>query len=58
MTHEFDRARVIRDEDGNWLCLHIKNAPMARNECGQLKEGKRYQAVIKPARRSYVCRNL
>lgn len=24
MTHEFDRARVIRDEDGNWLCLHIK----------------------------------
>ncbi len=52
MTHEFDRARVIRDEDGNWLCLHIKNAPMARNECGQLKEGKRYQAVIKPARRS------
>ena len=47
MTHEFDRARVIRDEDGNWLCLHIKNAPMARNECGQMQQGKAYQAEIK-----------
>lgn len=47
MTHEFDRARVMRDGDGNWLCLHIKNAPMARNECGQMQQGKAYQAEIR-----------
>lgn len=46
MTHEFDRAEVRRDDGGNWLCLHIKNAPMARNECGQMKKGV-YQAEIK-----------
>ena len=46
MTHEFDRAEVRRDEFGNWLCLHVKNAPMARNECGQMKKGV-YQAEIK-----------
>lgn len=21
MTHEFDRARVVRDESGNWLSI-------------------------------------
>lgn len=47
MTHEFDAAEVRRDERGAWLCLHIKNAPMARNECGQMKPGKLYQAEIK-----------
>ena len=47
MTHEFDRARVIRDESGNWLCLHVKNAPMARVECEQMKEGKLYSAEVK-----------
>ena len=47
MTHEFDRARVIRDESGSWLCLHIKNAPMARVECEQMKEGKVYCAEVK-----------
>lgn len=46
MTHEFDRAEVRRDDGGNWLCLHVKNAPMARNECGQMKKGV-YQAEIK-----------
>lgn len=50
MTHEFDRAEVRRDDGGNWLCLHIKNAPMARNECGQMKPDKLYQAEIKPKR--------
>ena len=44
MTHEFDRARVVRDESGNWLCLHVKNAPMARVECEQMKEGSLYTA--------------
>ena len=39
MTHEFDRAHVVHNDLGNWLCLHIKNAPMARVECEQLKEG-------------------
>lgn len=52
MTHKFDRAEVRRDDNGNWLCLHIKNAPMARNECDNLKDGKTYQAVIKPDTRS------
>ena len=47
MTHEFDRAEVRRDEGGNWLCLHIKNAPMARNECGQIRPGREYCAEIK-----------
>ena len=47
MTHEFDRAEVRRDESGNWLCLHIKNAPKARNECAQMQDGKIYQADIK-----------
>lgn len=46
MTHEFDRAEVRRDDGGNWLCLHIKNAPMARHECRQMKKGT-YQAEIK-----------
>lgn len=50
MTHEFDRAEVRRDDNGNWLCLHVKNAPMARNECGQMKPEKLYQAEIKPKR--------
>jgi hypothetical protein len=27
MTHEFDRAQVVHNDLGNWLCLHIKNAP-------------------------------
>ena len=40
MTHEFDRAQVVHNDLGNWLCLHIKNAPMARVECEQMKEGK------------------
>lgn len=52
MTHEFDRAEVRRDESGNWLCLHIKNAPKARNECDNLKPDKTYSAVIKLAPRS------
>lgn len=47
MTHEFDTAKVIRNEYGNWLCLHIKNAPMARVECEQMKDGKAYCAEIK-----------
>lgn len=47
MTHEFDRARVTRDESGSWLCLHVKNAPMARVECEQMKEGKLYCAEVK-----------
>ena len=46
MTHEFDSAEVRRDDRGAWLCLHVKNAPMARNECGQMKKGT-YQAEIK-----------
>ena len=50
MTHEFDRARVIRDEVGNWLCLHVKNAPMARAECEQMKEGKTYTAKVEKKR--------
>lgn len=55
MTHEFDRARVIRDEGESWLCLHIKNAPMARAECEQMKEGKLYCAEVK---RKYDKRGL
>ena len=47
MTHEFDRAKVVHDDLGNWLCLHIKNALMARGECEQLKEGKTYTAEVK-----------
>ena len=47
MTHEFDRARVVHNEGGNWLCLHIKNAPMARVECEQMKDGKLYCAEVK-----------
>ena len=47
MTHEFDRAQVVHNDLGNWLCLHIKNAPMARVECEQMKEGKTYIAEIK-----------
>ena len=47
MTHEFDMAKVIRNDLGNWLCLHIKNAPMARVECEQMKEGKTYTAEVK-----------
>lgn len=47
MTHEFDRAQVVHNDLGNWLCLHIKNAPMARVECEQLKEGKTYTAEVK-----------
>ena len=47
MTHEFDRARVVHDEGGSWLCLHVKNAPMARVECEQMKKGKLYCAEVK-----------
>lgn len=48
MTHLFDKAAVRRAEDGkSWLCLRIKNAPMARNEAGQMKAGKTYAAEIK-----------
>lgn len=47
MTHEFDRAHVAHNDFGNWLCLHIKNAPMARVECEQMKNGKVYTAEIK-----------
>lgn len=47
MIHEFDAAEVRRDAHGAWLCLHVKNAPMARNECGQMKPGKAYLAEIK-----------
>lgn len=47
MTHEFDRAQVVHNDLGNWLCLHIKNAPMARVECEQLEEGKTYTAEVK-----------
>ena len=47
MTHEFDRAQVVHNDLGNWLCLHIKNAPMARVECEQMKEGKTYTAEVK-----------
>lgn len=48
MTHDFDRAQVVHNDLGNWLCLHIKNAPMARVECEQLKDGKVYTAKIAP----------
>lgn len=47
MTHEFDHAQVVHNDLGNWLCLHIKNAPMARVECEQMKEGKTYIAEVK-----------
>lgn len=47
MTHEFDRAEVRRTEDGTFLCLRIKNAPMARKECAMMKDGKTYVADIK-----------
>lgn len=47
MTHEFDRAQVVHNHLGNWLCLHVKNAPMARVECEQMKEGKAYYAEVK-----------
>lgn len=48
MTHLFDKAAVRRGEDGkSWLCLRVKNAPMARNEAGQMKPGKAYAAEIK-----------
>lgn len=47
MTHEFDKAKVTREEDGSWLCLHIKNAPMARNELMKMQPDKRYTADIK-----------
>ncbi|WNX85224.1 hypothetical protein RWV98_02815 [Agathobaculum sp. NTUH-O15-33] len=48
MTHLFDKAKMQRDEDGkNWLCLRVKNAPMARNETGHLKPDKIYSAEIK-----------
>lgn len=50
MTHEFDRAEVRRTENGSWLCLHIRNAPMARKECANLKDGKPYTAEIKEKR--------
>lgn len=50
MTHEFDRAEVRRTEEGAFLCLRIKNAPMARNECAQIKTGKIYTAEIKRKR--------
>lgn len=48
MTHEFDRAQVVHNDLGNWLCLHISNAPMARVECEKLKDGKVYTAKIAP----------
>ena len=48
MTHEFDRAQVIHNDLGNWLCIHISNAPMARVECEKLKDGKVYTAKIAP----------
>lgn len=47
MTHEFDDARVIRNSLGTWLCLHVKNAPMARAEVDQMKDGRRYCAEVK-----------
>ncbi len=48
MTHEFVRAKTEYDEDGGfWLCLQVKNPPMARNEVHQLKDGKPYAAEIK-----------
>ena len=47
MTHEFDRAKVVHNDLGSWLCLHVKNAPMARVECEQMKEGKLYCAEVK-----------
>lgn len=50
MTHEFDQAFVRRTDDGSWLCLRIKNAPMARQECSKLKSGKAYSAEIKEKR--------
>lgn len=50
MTHEFDRAEVRRTDDGAFLCLRIKNAPMARNECAKMQTGKIYTAEIKRKR--------
>lgn len=50
MTHEFDRAEVRRTDEGTFLCLRIKNAPMARKECANLKDGKTYTADIKEKR--------
>lgn len=47
MTHLFDKAVVRREDGKSWLCLRVKNAPMARSECGQLKPGKVYSAEIK-----------
>lgn len=50
MVHKFDASKVIRDSKGkSWLCLRIQNAPMARNECSQLKPGL-YDAEIKKHR--------
>ena len=48
MTHDFDRAQVIHNDLGNWLCIHISNAPKARVECEKLKDGKVYTAKIAP----------
>ena len=48
MIHKFDKAKVIRDHNGqNWLCLRVLNAPMARQECSLLKKGKTYISEIK-----------
>lgn len=47
MTHDFDAAKVIHNDLGNWLCLRIKNAPMARAEVDQMQASRRYCAEIK-----------
>ena len=47
MTHEFDRAKVIRDEDGSWLCLHVKN--------GQRVEPHARSLVYPPGETLLIC---
>ncbi len=48
MTHLFDNAKTEFDKDSDfWLCLRVKNRPMARQFVKEMQQGCTYDAEIK-----------
>lgn len=47
MTHLFDQSKTLLDSDGLWLCLRVKNRPMARKFTMDMKQGRTYDADVK-----------
>lgn len=44
------KARWNQDADGVWLCLLVRNGPMARQLCADWREGRTYTAEVKEQR--------